>query len=243
MTSLASSNNTPRPHIARTTMILRTQSSLLTDVTGFVAVDHTNSLVVVSFRGSNSVRNFLADADFPLVPTDLCAGCFADSGFWLSWAEARDGVMKAITTADDTYADYKLVLTGHSLGASIATLASAQLRNEGHPNTLYTYGSPRVGNLPLAQYITSQPGGNYRVTHHQDPVPRLPPLLLGFSHTSPEYYISSGNNVTPTTNDITEFDGVDETQGNAGQTTLNVDDHGWYFNAISACGDFEIEKS
>ena len=55
-------------------------SSLITDVTGYIAVDTTKGYTVLAFRGSQSVRNFIADADFPVVPTDICTGCTADQG-------------------------------------------------------------------------------------------------------------------------------------------------------------------
>lgn len=44
--------------------------------------------------------------------------------------------MKAIESADDSYPNYSLVVTGHSLGGAIATLAATQLRNEGHSAAL-----------------------------------------------------------------------------------------------------------
>lgn len=49
-----------------------------------------------------------------------------------------------------------------------------------------------------------------------------------------------------TANDITEFDGTDETQGNAGQAvgSLDVSDHSWYFNEVGGCApeDFEFKS-
>lgn len=60
------------------------QSSLATDVTGYVAIDNSRSLTVISFRGSQSVRNFVADAKFPAIPTDICPSCTAHAGFWNS---------------------------------------------------------------------------------------------------------------------------------------------------------------
>lgn len=47
-------------------------------------------------------------------------------------------------------------------------------------------------------------------------MPRLPPLFLGYVHISPEYYISSGNNVPVTPNDITKLNGAINIQGNTG---------------------------
>ena len=193
--------------------------------------------MIVSFRGSHSVANFIADAVFPLEATDLCTGCEAHTGFWTSWLEARANVLAAIKSAADSAPGYTVVVTGHSLGAAIAELAAANLRNDGYPCELYTYGSPRVGNLALAEYVTGQAGGNNRVTHLDDPVPRLPPMLLGYVHTSPEYWINKPTNDPVEASDIDEFTGYTETQGNAGTTGLDIDAHLWYFNAISACDD------
>jgi triacylglycerol lipase len=84
------------------------------------------------------------------------------------------------------------------------------------------------------QYITDQ-GSNYRVTHTNDIVPRLPPMAFGFSHTSPEYWITSDNNVTPSTSDIQVIEGVGSREGNAGEGIQLSESHSWYIIEISAC--------
>jgi hypothetical protein len=91
------------------------------------------------------------------------------------------------------------------------------------------------GNLPLAQFITAQTSQNYRVTHADDIVPKLPGYLLGYAHVSPEYWITSAINVTVTPNDIQVSTGNIDLQGNEGLTGNNPADHTWYFNDISAC--------
>ena len=106
-------------------------SPLETDVTGFVATDSTNLLIVVSFRGSISVRNWLTDIDFPTVATDICDGCEASDGFWNSWTEARTSVLAAVKTAKAANPSHQVAAVGHSLGGAIADFAAAELRNEG----------------------------------------------------------------------------------------------------------------
>ncbi|KAI4227797.1 MAG: hypothetical protein L6R36_002150 [Xanthoria steineri] len=217
-------------------------SSLKTDVTGYVAIDNTRSLTVLAFRGSASVRNFIADANFPAEPTDICPSCTAHNGFWDSWVEARPGVLAALKTAAASHPNNRVIVTGHSLGGAIADLAAAEIRKSGVTADLYTYGAPRIAGKALSDFITNQNrGGNYRVTHKDDPVPRLPPLVLGFVHISPEYYISSPNNVVPTANDITQYSGSINLLGNSGNNPLKTDlsAHSWYFGPVGACDDDE----
>lgn len=129
-------------------------------------------------------------------------------------------------------------MTGHSLGAAVATIAAATLRKQ-QPSAsidLFTYGSPRVGNAAFADFVTAQAGAEFRVTHLDDPVPRLPPAEFGYRHTSPEYWLSTG---TATTTDYGVADvkvcqGTD-TSCNAGTLGLNTDAHLYYFEAIAGC--------
>ena len=219
-------------------LLNRDNSSLVTDVTGYVAIDRTRSLTILAFRGSKSIRNYLADADFPTVPSDICSGCSVDQGFYNSWLEARSGILAALKSTAAANPTYKVVVTGHSLGAAIAAIAAAEIRNSGTNADLYTYGQPRIGGSTVSSYITNQnKGGNFRVTHTDDPVPRLPPLILGFVHISPEYYISSATGAPVTANDITQYTGSVNLRGNTGNIGSGTDTaaHGWYFNKIGAC--------
>jgi predicted lipase len=66
-----------------------------------------------------------------------------------------------------------ILYTGHSLGAALATLA-ASLRP---PETLYTFGSPAVGDAGFA--ATLEGAAIYRYVNCCDIVCRLPPGFYG----------------------------------------------------------------
>jgi hypothetical protein len=88
----------------------------------------------------------------------------------------------------------------------------------------------------LAEHITNQnKGGNYRVTHTDDIVPNLPPKLIGYHHSSPEYWITSSDDVTVTKDDVREIVGIDSREGNDGTAGLSTKAHRWYFVYISQC--------
>jgi hypothetical protein len=99
-----------------------------------VAVDQTQKLIVVSFRGTNSVKNLEAILNFGLTSTGLpatCKGCTAHGGFIQGWLDAKSMVVAAInatSAAHPASAGYKILVTGHSLGAGISSVAVVDLR-------------------------------------------------------------------------------------------------------------------
>ena len=111
-------------------------------------------------------------------------------------------------------------------------LLSWPLRNVN--DTQYPFGSPRVGNEELAEYITGQ-GTLYRTTQTNDIVPKLPPGTWGYSHPAPEYWITSDNGATVTTEDVEVIQETNSTAGNAGTAGGSVLAHLAYFVDISAC--------
>ncbi|EXJ75172.1 uncharacterized protein A1O5_01868 [Cladophialophora psammophila CBS 110553] len=233
-TITCTAGNCPLVQTAQAESLLEFQNEGLADSTGFVAIDHTNQLIVMSFRGTTSFSNILADINLVMVPWTLCNLCTAHSGFLDSWRTVKPQIQGVLASAKASYPSYNIISTGHSLGGAVATLAAADLRTSGYNIALYTYGSPMVGNYLLATFITNQSGGNYRVTHAEDIVPKLPGYPI-FAHVSPEYWITSPTNAAVTVNDVQVSTGVIDLQGNQGQLDSSIEDHGWYFNSIAAC--------
>ncbi|KAM7204362.1 Alpha/Beta hydrolase fold [Rhypophila sp. PSN 637] len=209
----------------------------ITDHRGFIAVDHTKKLIVISLRGTVSVRNWITDFITTQTPCAITKDCLLHTGFFASWLEISSAVFTHTQAAVKQFPTYRVVATGHSLGAATATIATAYLRKQANiPVDIFTFGSPRVGNSAFAKFVTSQAGAEYRVTHDADPIARLPPLIFNFRHTSPEYWLTS---YTPGTSDVKFCNGHANLKCNGGTTGFNLDPHGWYFFKINGCATGE----
>lgn len=231
----------------------------MTDILAFLAISPATSEIILSVRGTATLVNWLADVLWTREATSLCAGCEAHLGFLTAYSEIVGAVNASLVAAMARYPSYRITITGHSLGGAVATLLALHFRDAlrgalmnrgkaggGSGIALYTYGSPRVGNLALAEYVTQQQsgsasGGNFRVTHEADVVPRVPPVIEDYRHISPEYWLSPG----PHTRTVYDASQVDKCDGyasagcNAGALWWDVDvtSHLYYLVAISQCGE------
>ncbi|XWX00334.1 hypothetical protein V2A60_008354 [Cordyceps javanica] len=222
--------------------IIDTLQGFKTGIASYVAVDHTRREIVLSTRGSNNIRNFITDLVFLHRDCDLVKDCSVHTGFSESWNEISAGATSAIKEGLQANPDYKLVITGHSLGGAVAALAGAYLRRAGYKAEVYTFGAPRVGNEAFALFTGSQPGGVYRMTHTDDPVPRLPPMIFGYRHGGAEYWLSNGgamqDNYQPA--DIKVCQGIASIACNAGTFGFNILAHLHYLTDTADCAPVGI---
>lgn len=76
-----------------------------------------------------------------------------------------------------------LLIAGHSLGASIASLAALQALDEKHaPLAVYTYGMPRTGGAKFAARYQPLAETTYRLVNGVDVVPTVPPSIILYRH-------------------------------------------------------------
>ena len=211
------------------------------DTTGIVARDATTKTIVAAYRGSQSIRNWFTNIQISTRPIpEWCPGCEVHAGFLDAFQEEQTTVIDSVTRLMKENPGYKLVITGHSLGGAIATVAATELRKRGFQLSLVTLGAPRVGNEALAKFISAS-GSNFRVTHLNDPVPRLPPLTMGYRHLEPEYHIFRGDYpIGPS--DIKVYSGTVNFEGNTGfggMMSFNTTAHRRYLlsTKLSGCDD------
>ncbi|KAK3185719.1 hypothetical protein K4F52_005584 [Lecanicillium sp. MT-2017a] len=213
-----------------------------TGIAGYASVDDARREIVVSIRGSNNIRNFITDIIFKMKDCSLTRGCKVHTGFADAWDEIAHTATSAIHEGLTANPSYKVVITGHSLGGAVAHLGAAYLRQAGYACDVYTYGSPRVGNDKFANFATSQPGKMFRVTHEADPVPRLPPIIFGYRHTSPEYWLTSrgSSSIDYLPGDIRICNGIANILCNAGTFGLDIIAHLHYMGDTTGCAPFPL---
>ncbi|KAH6586629.1 hypothetical protein BASA50_000341 [Batrachochytrium salamandrivorans] len=206
------------------TVFLQTSGKI---TAGIVAIQPSSKTIVVAFRGVNYLSDWITNIQFTKWPApwlndgDVSTNhkrvpfpkdLEVHSGFQSAYLDIRSLMMTSIRTAQKKYPGFKLVFTGHSLGGALASLATADYVNHESGDTsnvsVYTYGEPRVGNSQWADWFDSLSITSYRVTSQGDPVPRLPPYMMGYSHTKQEYFITSDKVTKTCTN-----------SGVAGETT------------------------
>jgi len=158
---------------------------------GYVGVMPTQdkkAVIVVSFRGTEktSMKNWLTNLNFGKDPfPGLATSIQVHQGFLGAYLDVQSQVLNAITKAQKACQDCRILLTGHSLGGALATIAAADLavRKIGVDKlSLYTYGSPRVGNDAFATWFNTQVKDSFRVTHADDAVIHVPFDNMGFTH-------------------------------------------------------------
>lgn len=140
-------------------------------------VASNDRFAIVAFRGSEiwkkkgkfDLTKVMADlkADVDIRLTDWPSGGKVHRGFRDALAEVWPDLLPYIAQLDRR--GCKIWITGHSLGAALATLCGSRY---GSVQGVYTFGSPRVGNDGFKEKLDVQ---IYRVVNSDDIVTRVPP--------------------------------------------------------------------
>ncbi|MDQ0192824.1 hypothetical protein J2T20_001173 [Paenibacillus wynnii] len=146
--------------------------------------------IIVAFRGTSSTTDWISDIiasqkSFKYIKED----CLTHRGFTDIYSTARNGILSALTKLST---DKTLYITGHSLGAALATLCAVDIAANtaySSPN-LFTFGSPRVGDPAFAKAFTKYVRNSYRIANPFDVVTHAPPSIYKLPKREKKYYYS-----------------------------------------------------
>jgi len=147
-----------------------------TDTQAFLAV--SGDYAVLAFRGTEVTKrkDVLTDAKAKRI-VDIEGR--VHGGFRAAYDSVKQKIEKSLLGMDNI----PLYITGHSLGAALATVATQELENNpgirGRIAACYTFGSPRVGNT---QYDKNFKAPIYRMVNTTDIVTVVPLLVMGYVH-------------------------------------------------------------
>ena len=172
--------------------------------------------VIVAFRGTRvlglqdplvlhksiepHVRDVVTDLHFSQVD-------FVPGKVHRGFLEAYDKLADQLNNRLANWRERDIWFTGHSLGAALATIASARDHNF---RGLYTFGSPRVGDEMFGTTFTGKQC--FRIVHNNDLVARLPPPIVpwippaNYRHVGQLVFIDRDGMVDPSRDPDSIFD-------------------------------------
>lgn len=156
----------------------------------------TPELMYVIFRGSGQDADW--DTNIALQQTqgypyddNPQTNVQIHEGFSTAYFSVRDAIHQYCSNLGEKTT---LIVTGHSLGGALATLCALDLQFKFFSSasdriSLYTFGSPRVGNSDFRQSFNRRVPNSYRLINGMDIVPAVPRPWQSYSHVDQEYRI------------------------------------------------------
>jgi hypothetical protein len=168
-----------------------------TNTAGYLTVNNDKKLIVLGYRGTVDIVNWLYNLDISMVGANLPYP-YNEAGFHNGFNDMTNALLPATTTALKNavakYPNHKVVFTGHSLGGAIASLTAYKLAQRGviswNKINVLTYGQPRIGDPDFAAYLNTKPWTSTRVTSYADLVAISPGRFLGYGHNQYNMHIN-----------------------------------------------------
>jgi len=170
----------------------------------FVAFDPPSNSIVVAHQGTdrkdadsvfNDVDLFFDDPDEITFPGAKEAGAQLHGGFQDTFNRTSQDVLDAVQSGIANFKATNVIVTGHSLGAAIGLLDTMFLAQHLDPAISIKsviFGLPRTGNKKWADFVdktVKDRNVDFQFfVNGDDPVPKVPPVALGFQHPSGEIF-------------------------------------------------------
>ena len=113
---------------------MTTVSSFIEGTFGFVAYDNSSDTVSVAFRGSFDTVNWIDDMDYAMTAYSYGPdSAKVHEGFLRAYNSVADQVIEALKAYLAEHPTATIAVTGHSLGAAMATLAALDIKERLNP--------------------------------------------------------------------------------------------------------------
>lgn len=158
--------------------------------------DRRDGEIVVSFRGSESISKLAAAYSDEKEPLYGALDMFVNKNAQTYTLAIRQELVDTLASLRRKHGHCRVILVGHSLGGSIATLMApllvSSLQLTRASLRIITFCQPRVGDEGLTRYYNRLNLDFTRVTNKDDP--DHPPAADGWAHVHREVYVDHGNN-------------------------------------------------
>lgn len=160
---------------------------------GYVLQNGNNLWII--FRGTQNIEEWLQDLSVSqdilpkknenisqqaLFLSGVSETPLIHKGFLEVYSNIKDKIWESVNSVKPE----KVVLSGHSLGAAISTIAGLEIANAGYETYVYNFASPRVGNGVFCSLVESKLK-QYRIVNTTDVVP-VSPLSVTLNIGDPE---------------------------------------------------------
>eukprot|EP01100_Stratorugosa_tubuloviscum_P003324 TRINITY_DN179_c0_g1_i1.p1 TRINITY_DN179_c0_g1~~TRINITY_DN179_c0_g1_i1.p1 ORF type:complete len:290 (+),score=102.82 TRINITY_DN179_c0_g1_i1:45-914(+) len=204
-----------------------------TDTFGFVGYNPTLNQIIVTFRGSQSMQNWITNLNLAkMTPYPLDPNSQVHEGFYEAWLTVRSDTFKAVNNLRAIYPSYPVIFTGHSLGAALSVLAASEMSTQIKNVYVWNFGQPRVGNQGWVDFYANLINiiKTFRVVNERDLVPHSPPMALQFRQEPREVWYTQGQIIQCDPNNGEDFECSDSLT-----VTLSVEDHLNYLSLYEEC--------
>nr|CDX09929.1 lipase [Yarrowia yakushimensis] len=231
-------------------------------ISGFVALDHKHKEILLVLRGTQDINDWVTDLHLRLVDlqpehlglTNLnCRNCQVDQGFLKGYLHSFHAVDSIVRRLIEKYPKYQLVITGHSLGGTAATLFGLHYQLHGSSPQVFSAGAPVLGNKQFANFADRVFWGSQnpntlivkendirfcRITHLGDFVPRFP-FWKGYQQMSGEIFINDVRGIEPPRDALKRCNGQQNDKCSSGDQyrhlEMNFKPHSAYLVPGSEC--------